>query len=166
MRQKHHAPCKQNLGPNPIWLASPTTQWSSYDLLDVPCHHQGPSQLTRSHGEQLDDLTKALRSCWLIWHGHVEYDDGWLKAVQQPNPTGGRCRGRPKNTWTEVFGMGCLALGLTEKHTSDRKAWRCRFRSVVRLDPTIFEGLIKSSINQIMIMAMLLLMMLMIYFLI
>ena len=51
IHQEFHAPCKQNLGPNHIWLASPAVQWQRYDSLDVRCHHQGPSQLAGSVGE-------------------------------------------------------------------------------------------------------------------
>ena len=39
--QECHAPCKTNLGPNLIWLASLAMHWLSYDPLDVLCHHQG-----------------------------------------------------------------------------------------------------------------------------
>ena len=50
IHQERHAPSKWNPGPNLIWFVSPAMQWPSYDLLDVQCHHQGPSQLTRSSG--------------------------------------------------------------------------------------------------------------------
>ena len=43
--------------------------------------------------------------------------------------------------------MDFLALGLTETHPSHRKAWSGRLRSVVRLDPHLYYGLIKSIIN-------------------
>ena len=69
---------------------------------------------------QLDDLAKVLRTHWLRWHGHAEHSDGWLKKL---DPTGGRDRGHPKKTWTEVIDMDHLVLGLTETHPSDRKAW-------------------------------------------
>ena len=36
---------------------------------------------------------------------------GWRK-IQKLNPTGGRGRGHPKKTWTEMIDMDCLALGL------------------------------------------------------
>ena len=87
---------------------------------------------------QLDDLTKVLRTRRLRWHGHVERSDGWLKKVQKLSPTGGRGPGRPKKTWTEVIDTDRQALGLTETHPSDRKAWSGRLRSAVRLDPPLY----------------------------
>ena len=65
---------------------------------------------------QLDDLTKVLCTCRLGWHCHVERSDGRWKKVQKLNPTGGRGRGRPKETWTEVIDMDHLALVLTESN--------------------------------------------------
>ena len=93
------------------WMCGVTTkdQVSSQDLLERM---------------QLDNLAKVLRTWWLRRHGHAERSDGWLKKVQKLNPTGGSGRGRPKKTWTEVIDMECLALGLTETHPFDRKAWR------------------------------------------
>ena len=87
---------------------------------------------------QLDDLIEVLRTRRLRWHGHVERSKGWIKKVQKLNPTGGRGRGRPKKTWTEVTDLDRLALGLTETQPSDRKAWSGRLRSAVRLDPPLY----------------------------
>ena len=87
---------------------------------------------------QLDDLTKVIRTRRLRWHGHAERSDGWIKRVQKLSPTGGRGPGRPKKTWTEVIDMDRQALGLTETHPSDRKAWSGRLRSAVRLDPPLY----------------------------
>ena len=72
----------------------------------------------------------------LRWHGHVERSLGWLKKVQKLNPIGGRGRGRPKKTWTAVIDMDCLALGLTETHPTDRKAWSGR--CAVTLDTPLY----------------------------
>ena len=107
VRPECHAPCKRNLGSNRIRLASPAAQWSSYDSLDVWCRHQGPSQLAGSLGEDAAWRSgkNVLRTHRLRWHGHVERSDGWLKKVQKLNPTGGRGRGLPKKTWTEVIDM-------------------------------------------------------------
>ena len=44
----------------------------------------------------------------------------------------------PKKIWTEVINMDYLALGLTETHPSDRKAWSGKLRSAVRLDPPLY----------------------------
>ena len=43
--------------------------------------------------------------------------------------------------------MDYLALGLTETHPSNRKAWSRRIRSAVGLDPSLYFGLNKSSTN-------------------
>ena len=77
---------------------------------------------------------KLLCSRRRIWHGQVERSDGWLKKVQNFNPTGCRGRGCPKETCTDVFGMELPSAG-SENHPSDRKAWSSRIRSSVRLDP-------------------------------
>ena len=77
----------------------------------------------------------TLRTRQLRWYGHVEYSDVQLKKFSKLNLTGGRGPGHPKKTWTEVINMDCLALGLTETHLSDRKAWSVRLRPAVRLDP-------------------------------
>ena len=53
VRQERHATCKRNLGSNFFWLASPSTQWQSYDPQNVRCHYEGPSQLARSPGEDV-----------------------------------------------------------------------------------------------------------------
>ena len=141
--QECHAPCKRNLGPNRIRLASPTTQWLSYDSLDVQCNHQG-SILSYLR-------IKSARSIFWRWCSLMIWQmsstsadrvdaamkkktDGWLKKIQKINLTGGRGRGRHEKTWTGVIYMGCLAPGLTETHTYDRGASSGRLRSAVRLD--------------------------------
>ena len=87
---------------------------------------------------QLKDLAKVLRTGRLKWHGHVERNDGWLKKVQKLSPKGRRGHGRPEETWTEVIAMDRLALGQTETHPSDRKAWSGRRRSAARLDTPLY----------------------------
>ena len=78
--QECHAPCKRNLGPNLIWLALPAMQWPSYDLLDVWCYHQGPSQLAAypEHRVSPQPSYPAPHS----WHGHPHDPNGlchgWL----------------------------------------------------------------------------------------
>ena len=84
---------------------------------------------------QLDDLQRYSAP---TDSGHVERNAGWLEKVQKLSPTGGRGRGHPKNTSTEVIDMDCQKLGLTETHPSDRKAWSDRLRSAVRLDPPLY----------------------------
>ena len=112
------APCssKRNLGPNLVWSVSPATQWPSYDLLDVRCHYQGPSQLARSPGEDAAWRSGKGTSHPPTQHGHEERSDGWLKKVQKLNATGCCGRSHPKKTRTKVVGMDCLALGLTDAH--------------------------------------------------
>ena len=77
-----------------------------------------PDRLERM---QLDDLANVLHTHQLRWHGRVECSYCWLKKSEKLKPTGGCGHGRPKET--EVIDMDCLALGLTDTHPSDRKAW-------------------------------------------
>ena len=69
-------------------------------MCEVTTKNQVPSQ-DLFEMQQLEDLAKVL-------HDH-QRSDGWLKKVQKLNPTGGRSRGRPKKTWTEVIDMDRLA---------------------------------------------------------
>ena len=134
MRQECHAPCKRDLGPN---LTRPASQWPSYDSLNVRRHYQGPSKLAGSlGGDAARRSGKGTPHRRLRWHGRVERSLGWLKKLQKLNPIGGRGRGRPKKTWTAVIDMDCLALGLTETHPTDRKAWSGR--CAVRLDTPLY----------------------------
>ena len=82
---------------------------------------------------QLKDLAKVLCTRWLRWHGYVKHRDGCLKKVQKLNPIVCRGCGHPRETWTKVIGMDCLALGVVEIHPSNKKACSGRFRSAVRL---------------------------------
>ena len=139
VRQECHILCTRNLSPNHIWLASPAVQWPSYDLLDVRCHHQGPSQIAGSLGEDAAWRSgKGTQHPLIRWHSHVECSNNWLKKVQKLNSTGCRGRGHPKKTWTEVIDMDCLALGLAETHPSDWRVWIGRLRGDVRLDPPLY----------------------------
>ena len=108
------------------------------DRVMIPCVNGVTTKDPVSSQERmhLDDLAKlhVLRIRRLRCHGHVERSDGWLKKVQKLNPTGGRDRGCPMKTWTEVIGMKRLALGLKQTHPSDRKACSGRLGCVVRLD--------------------------------
>ena len=135
VHQKCHAPCKRNLDPNGIRLALPTTQWPSYDSLDVRCYLHDLFERM-----QLEGLAKVLCALQLRWHGHVERSDGWLKKVQKLNPTRGRGRGHPKKTWTEVIDIDCLVLGLAETHPSERKAWSGRLTKCCQTGPTPLLG--------------------------
>ena len=65
------------LGPNLIRPASHATQWLGYDLLDVQCHHQGPSQLTRSHGEDAARRSSegTAHPSTQMAYGHVQHSD-------------------------------------------------------------------------------------------
>ena len=74
-------PMQSKAGPNLIWLSLPAMQRLRYDLLGVQCHHQGPSQLTRSPGEDAawwsgksTPPTQMSRLCrtkwWLAEGGH------------------------------------------------------------------------------------------------
>ena len=113
---------------------------------------------------QLDDLAKALCTCWLRWHGHVEHSCGWLKKVQKLNPIRGHGHGHPKKTLAEVICLDCLALDLTDTHPSNCKTWSDIHRIAIRLNPSLYRGLVKSGINQIwptMMMMMVMTMMLM-----
>ena len=94
-----------------------------------------------------DDLAKVLGTRRIRWHIHVKRSDGWLKKVQKLNAIGGRSCGCLKKTWTEVTAMDCVALGWTEIHPSDRKAWSGRLRSAVRLDPSLRDFWIKFSVT-------------------
>ena len=118
VHQGHHAPCKRNLGPNHIWSASPATQGPGYDPLNVLCHYQGPSQLTRSPREDATwrsgkgtrhPPTQMTLSCrpwrWLAEETPAE-------KLQKLILAGGCDRGRPTKTWTKVICMDCLVLGL------------------------------------------------------
>ena len=76
---------------------------------------------------QLDDLAKVLCTHQHWWHGHVEHSNGWLKKVQKLDPTGGRGRGGPKKTWTEVIDIKRLVLGLIDQsHRHGRHQAACR----------------------------------------
>ena len=68
---------------------------------------------------QLGDLEKVPRAHRLRWHNHVERSDSWLKKAQKHNTVGGRDRGRPKKTWSEVIPLDCLAPGPTGTHPSE-----------------------------------------------
>ena len=114
--QKCHAPCKWNLDPNPLRLASPATQRPSYDSLDVTTNDQVSSEDLFGM-MQLDDLAKVFRTHRLKCHGHVGGSDGWFKTVQKLNPTRGRGRGRTEKTWT-----------------GKRKAWSDRLSNAIRMD--------------------------------
>ena len=52
-----------------------------------------------------------------------------------------------EKTWTEVIDMDRLALGLTETHLSDRKAWSGRIKSVVRLYHPKTRGVVQYKLN-------------------
>ena len=120
VHQECHVPCKWNLGLKCIWLASPAAQWPSLDLLNVRCHHQGPSQLAGSLGE--DVTWRSGKGTPLRWHSHRGRNNCWLKKVvcrKKLNPTGGRGRGRPKKTWEEMIDMDCQAMGLAQTHPSN-----------------------------------------------
>ena len=134
LRWEFHAPCKRNLGANLFWFASHVSQWPSYDPLDVRCHQD------RSPGEHLAwpfgkgipyPKTQMVRPC---------RSSIWLAA--QKSPWTEYCKrwwpGRPKETYTEVIGMDCLALGINETFLSDRKSSNNIFRSDVRLDPPLY----------------------------
>ena len=82
---------------------------------------------------QLHHLAKVLWARRLRCHWHVEGNDDWLKKVQKLNPTEGRVCGHPKKTWTKVIDMDCLALSLTETHSSDSNAWSGRLSQSFRL---------------------------------
>ena len=63
---------------------------------------------------------------------------GWRKSFPQKiTSTGGCVRCRPEKAWTKIIGTYCLVLGLTETHSSERKARSGRFKSAVKLDPTL-----------------------------
>ena len=129
MCQECHAPCKRNLGPTLSDLHR--LQCSDWAMIRWLCgvttkdHVNMPDPLERM---LLDDLAKVLGTRRLRWHSRVVRSDGWLNKVQKLNPTRGRSRGRPKKTWTEVVDMDCVALGWTETHPSDSKAWSGRLK--------------------------------------
>ena len=92
-------------------------QWLSYGLSGVQCHHQGPSQLTKTPWEDAaqwsEEGTPQIR-----WHGHVECSDGWLKKLKKLNP--------------DVIHT---CIGLIETHSPERRVWDGTLRSAIRLDP-------------------------------
>ena len=51
VHQERHAHCQRSLGPRLTWSTSPAIQSLGCGPPDVWCHHQGPSQLTRSREE-------------------------------------------------------------------------------------------------------------------
>ena len=85
-RWRHHNSCIRSArpmqlkaGPNLIWLSLPAMQRLRYDLLGVQCHHQGPSQLIRSPGEDaawwsgkstpLTQMSRLCRTKWCLAEG-------------------------------------------------------------------------------------------------
>ena len=80
--------------------------------------------------------------CLMIWQSYslsvdLECSNGCLNKVQKLNTTGGRDHDRFKKTCREVIR---LALGLTEIHLSDNKAWSATPKSAIKLDSvSIFQ---------------------------
>ena len=72
-------PMQSKAGPNLIWLSLPAMQRLRYDLFGVQCHHQGPSQLTRSPGEDAawwsgkstppTEMSRLCRTKWWLAEG-------------------------------------------------------------------------------------------------
>ena len=115
VHQECHAPCKRNLGPSLVWFAPPAMQWPSYSC-GVTTKDQVSSQ--ERDKMQLDDLAKALHPRWLRWHSRIKCNGGWVKKFYKLNLMECCSHGHLKKTWTEVIGMDCLVLGVSETHPS------------------------------------------------
>ena len=140
------APCPMQARPGPqpdlicIACNTMTELWSAEYMVSPP--RSALKTLWRGCS-----LSKVLPIRRPRWPSHVACSDGWLKKIQKLKSTEGFGHVRPNTTSTEVIGMDCLALGLTETLPSDMKAWSGRLKSDVRLDPPQNQGVIKSSIN-------------------
>ena len=88
---------------------------------------------------QLGDLAKVLCTHRLRWHDHVEYGDGWLKKVTEPDPIGGRGCGLPRKTRSEVIFLDRLAFGLTETYLHQKGSkWNTYKIRQTGLDPPLY----------------------------
>ena len=72
----------------------------------------------------LEEITAALRTRRLRWHGHVARSSGGFEVVTEMTVPGSRGRGRPRKTWRECVNKDILECGLADVDPMDRGAWR------------------------------------------
>ena len=86
----------------------------------------------------LEEITSALRSRRLRWHGHVTRATGCIHTVMDPLADS-KGRGRPPKSWRECVRTDIMESGLSNTDPMDRTAWRAGIRAA-RLLPTPISG--------------------------
>ena len=72
----------------------------------------------------LEEISSALRTRRLRWHGHVARSSGSIHEVTEVMVPGSRGRGRPRKTWRECVKRDIRECGLTDTDPLDRAVWR------------------------------------------
>ena len=91
----------------------PLLQWLSLQLVRQERH---ASETWASTSCDLHHLQHNDRAVIRWMHGPVECSDDLLMKAQKLNAGRGRGRDGPRNTWSEVICLDCLALGSPEAH--------------------------------------------------
>ena len=82
----------------------------------------------------LEEITSALRSRRLRWHGHVTRATGCIHTVMDPLADS-KGPGRPPKAWKECVRRDIMDGGLSNTDPMNRNAWRAGIRAT-RLLPT------------------------------
>ena len=123
------------LHANESWV--PTSFWPGCDLLEMRCHHQGPSQLARSPRHDA-----AWRSGGASYSTQMTWPCRTWSLVPEEGPEIQWRRkqmvfGWPKKIWPEEIWQDCFMLGLTQSNSSDGNLETGTLRSAIKLDPPL-----------------------------
>ena len=123
------------MGTHCVWSAACR---QSYDSLDLRLRDEIPTvDLLARLG--LEEITSALRTRRLRWHGHVARSSGSIHEVTELKVPGCRGRGRPRKTWRECVKVDILECGLLDTDPLNRAVWRAGVNAN-RLLPTPVSG--------------------------
>jgi len=109
------------------WAKMRMVRW----MCDIKLQDRVPTKGLRER-LGLDDviLISVLQQNRLRWYGMLQKEDNNLvKKCMEYEVKGGRPRGRPKKTWTEIVEKNCQAHKLNWEDAMDHNGWRKQIKN-------------------------------------